>query len=102
MLYLQANEKRVGILLFRIGCLCVPLKEMTGRKKNCLLVKRVKTDLLGAENSRLLQFTKCSGKHIFKVKEKSGNSSLGISKKSQGNVEKHQKYSKASKGGRNI
>ena len=29
-------------------------------------------DLLG-ENSRLLQFTKCSGKHIFKVREKSGN-----------------------------
>lgn len=25
MLYLQANEKRVGILLFGVGCLGVPL-----------------------------------------------------------------------------
>ena len=66
-LYLQANEKRVGILLFRIGCLCVPLKEMTGRKKNCLLVKRVKTDQVG-DNSRLLQFKNCSGITIFEVR----------------------------------
>lgn len=29
MLYLQANEKRVGILLFGVGCLGVPLKEMS-------------------------------------------------------------------------
>ena len=59
-------------------------------------------DLLG-ENSRLLHFTRNVLGNISSRSEKSQEIlPLGISRKSQGKVEKHQTYSEASKTGRNI
>lgn len=52
------------------------------------------------ENSGLRQFTKCSGKNIFKVRISQGILSLGILKTSQGKIDKYQKYSKTSKAGK--
>ena len=91
------------MIFLELAVVSVFLNEMTGRKHIVFLQPNQDCDQLG-ENSGLLRLTKCSGKNIFKVRDKSGNfiSWLFEEKPEPDINERRQKCSKASNATRKI